>query len=121
MLHSDPAAPTWIHGDYGPQNLLYDEVSLDVVGVLDWEFARRGLPISDLAWAEWIVRMHHPHAVPSLAHLFRGWGSEPSWDGRHVAMLEGCRRLRVRAERMGDLQAAELWARREDATGSWVP
>jgi aminoglycoside phosphotransferase (APT) family kinase protein len=119
-LHADPEAPTWTHGDYGPQNLLYHVATLEVTGVLDWEFARRGLPISDLAWAEWIVRMHHPHAVRSLAYLFRGWGDEPSWGSRHAAMLDACRRFLVRAESMGDSQAAELWSRRRDITAAWV-
>lgn len=120
-LHADSdEAPTWTHGDYGPQNLLYDEVTLDVTGVLDWEFARPGQPITDLAWAEWIVRIHHPQAFSSLAYLFRGWGNEPPWDGRQAAMLEACRRFLARAESMDDLRAAELWSGRVDITASWV-
>lgn len=120
-LHSNPQAQTWIHGDYGPQNLLYDEATLDVTGVLDWEFARRGLPIEDLAWSEWIVRMHHPHAVPSLAHLFRGWGDEPSWGSRQAAMLDACDRYLARANSLGDSQAADLWSQRKKVTESWLP
>jgi aminoglycoside phosphotransferase (APT) family kinase protein len=120
-LHADPEAPTWTHGDYGPQNLLYDEATPDVTGVLDWEFARRGLPISDVAWAEWIVRMHHPHAVRSLAYLFRGWGAEPPWGIRRAAMLEACDLFLARAESMGDARAAVLWSKRADTTASWMP
>ena len=33
----------------------------------------------DVAWAEWIVRTHHPHLVPALSALFDGYGEEPSW------------------------------------------
>jgi hypothetical protein len=62
-LHAGSQAPTWTHGDYGPQNLLFDRATMEVTGVLDWEFARRGDPIDDLAWAEWIVRMHHPGSL----------------------------------------------------------
>jgi Ser/Thr protein kinase RdoA (MazF antagonist) len=121
VLHADSdEASTWTHGDYGPQNLLYDEATLDVTGVLDWEFARPGRPITDLAWAEWIVRMHHPHALSSLAYLFRGWGNEPSWSNRQAAMLETCRRFLARAESMGDQPAAEVWSRRADITASWA-
>jgi aminoglycoside phosphotransferase (APT) family kinase protein len=86
-LHADSQAPTWTHGDFGPQNLLYGESTLDVTGVLDWEFARVGDPLDDLAWAEWVVRMHHPHAVASVEGLFRGWGREPAWDVRRMARL----------------------------------
>ena len=57
--------PTWTHGDDGPQNLLYDSATLEVTAVLDWEFARLGDPVDDLAWAEWIVRMHHAGAAAS--------------------------------------------------------
>jgi aminoglycoside phosphotransferase (APT) family kinase protein len=119
-LHPDPEAATWTHGDYGPQNLLYDEATFEVTGVLDWEFARPGLAVSDLAWAEWIVRMHHPHAVASLPRLFRGWGDEPSWVSRRAAMLEACERFLVRAERMDDRRAAELWSHRRALAASWV-
>jgi Ser/Thr protein kinase RdoA (MazF antagonist) len=120
VLHADSEGKTWLHGDYGPQNLLLDGAPLAVTGVLDWEFARRGRPVADLAWAEWIVRMHHPHAVGSLPHLFRGWGGEPSWGSRRTAMLDACRRFRARAERLGDPQAAALWTRRVDVTASWM-
>jgi aminoglycoside phosphotransferase (APT) family kinase protein len=120
-LHADPNRPTWVHGDYGPQNLLYDEATLDVSGVLDWEFASPGVPISDLAWAQWIVRIHHPHAVGSLDYLFRGWGDEASWASRQAAMLHACRRFLARAERMRDSKATELWSQRFEVTRLWTP
>jgi aminoglycoside phosphotransferase (APT) family kinase protein len=58
-LHGGSAsdATVLVHGDYGPQNLLFDADSFEVVAVLDWEFAHRGRPVEDLAWAEWIVRL----------------------------------------------------------------
>jgi aminoglycoside phosphotransferase (APT) family kinase protein len=118
-LHADSQPPTWTHGDYGPQNLLYDSATMEVTGVLDWEFSRVGDPIDDLGWAEWIVRMHHAGAATSLGHLFRGWGEEPAWDHRHAAMLDACDRFRHRAERQRDPQAAALWAVRADITAGW--
>ena len=92
-LHADSRPPAWTHGDYGPQNLLYDPATLEVTGVLDWEFARRGDPVEDLAWAEWIVRMHHAGAATSLGHLFQGWGeragmgSSPRSDARRLQQV----------------------------------
>jgi aminoglycoside phosphotransferase len=118
-LHAGSQPPTWTHGDYGPQNLLFDRATLEVTGVLDWEFARRGDPIDDLAWAEWIVRMHHPGAASSLGRLFQGWGDEPAWDRRQAAMLSACHRFRDRAEHLGDPPAAALWARRARITADW--
>ena len=48
--------------------------TMDVVALLDWEFAHQGDPTEDLAWAEWIVRTHHPTATTDLASLSRGMG-----------------------------------------------
>src|ERR687889_2148319 len=40
------------HGDFGPQNLLFDAVTFAAVAVLDWEFAVVPLmdSVADLAW-----------------------------------------------------------------------
>ena len=37
------------HGDFGPYNLIWSES--EIVGVVDWEFARPAVPMRDLAWA----------------------------------------------------------------------
>ena len=37
-----------VHGDLNPKNLLVDPESLEVTGVLDWEFAHAGSPFTDL-------------------------------------------------------------------------
>ena len=37
-----------VHGDLNPANLLVDPVTLEVTGLLDWEFAHAGLPGTDL-------------------------------------------------------------------------
>jgi len=37
------------HGDFGPYNLIWSES--EIVGVVDWEFARPAAPIRDVAWA----------------------------------------------------------------------
>ena len=55
--------PGLVHGDCGPQNLLLEPRTCDVVAVLDGEFAHQGEAVEDVARAEWIVRMHHPGAV----------------------------------------------------------
>ena len=110
-----------LHGDFGPQNLLYDPHTLDVVAVLDWEFARDGDPVEDLAWAEWIVRMHHPPAVGHLESLFHGYGEEPRWARRRTAMIAACERHEKRARTLADLPAADLWARRAHVTAHWEP
>ena len=37
-----------VHSDFNPKNLLVDASALEVTGVLDWEFAHAGWPVTDL-------------------------------------------------------------------------
>jgi Ser/Thr protein kinase RdoA (MazF antagonist) len=37
-----------VHADLNPKNLLVDQVTLEITGVLDWEFAHSGMPWTDL-------------------------------------------------------------------------
>ena len=82
-----------VHGDYGPQNLLFTPSGHEVVGVLDWEWAHWGRPDEDLAWVEWIIRMFHETQVPGLRHLFEAYGWRPAWPDRRACMIEHCRAL----------------------------
>jgi len=116
------AGQVLVHGDFGPQNLLLDPATLVITAVLDWEFVRIGAPLDDLAWAEWIVRTHHPDLVTVLPSLFSGYGSTPAWSERHAAMLPGCHLLLAFATRWGGpgSDAAHLWEERLRATRSYT-
>jgi len=37
-----------VHSDMNPKNLLVDPATLELTGLLDWEFAHAGLPVTDL-------------------------------------------------------------------------
>lgn len=114
------SVPGLVHGDYGPQNLLLEVAAWEVSAVLDWEFAHEGHPVEDLAWAEWIVRMHHSDAVGALFALFVGYGSRPPWKLRHDTMLRKCAALRDLCCHRGQAEGAELWDRRHQATRAWT-
>jgi len=79
-----------VHSDLNPKNLLVDAASLEVTGVLDWEFAHSGHPATD------------------LGNLLR-------FD-RHPAYLSGLvsawceRRGSTPAEALDLARAADLWA-----------
>jgi aminoglycoside phosphotransferase (APT) family kinase protein len=120
-IHGQPApdGSVFVHGDYGPQNLLFDPRSFEVLAVLDWEFAHRGEAVEDLAWAEWIVRMHHPAEVSTLGALFEGYGQSPSWQQRHAPMIRACRGFRDAAERAGNREGVDLWQARLTTTEAW--
>jgi hypothetical protein len=60
-----------VHGDFGPQNMMYSFDVTRVAGILDWEMTHIGFPIEDVAWAEWIIRMHHPDAQNDLPNSLR--------------------------------------------------
>ena len=75
------------HGDFGPNNLLLDAETGRTTAVLDWEFSGVGEAILDIAWCEWIVRMHHPEAVSELSAFFVAYGAQPPWRLRQDAMV----------------------------------
>ncbi|MGH8867155.1 MAG: phosphotransferase [Actinomycetes bacterium] len=107
--------PVLVHGDFGPQHLVVDGER--VTGLVDWDHARRGHAVEDLAWAEWFIRMYHPDAVPHLDALFEGYGERPCWTVRRAAMLEACARRERRAESPA---AADMWQARAEVTKTWA-
>lgn len=94
------------HGDFGPNNMLFGTDG-KTVAVLDWEFSTTGRAITDLAWCEWVIRMHHPEVIPDLIAFFDAYGSRPPWSVRHTEMIRRCRWL-------------EDFTRRWDPTGPGV-
>ena len=75
-LPADPGA-VLVHGDFGPQNMIFDVLTGTVAAVDDWEFAGLGEPVADLAWCEWIIRTHYPRLRYALPRLYDGYGEQP--------------------------------------------
>ena len=109
-----------VHGDFGPQNVLIDHEANRVTALLDWEFAHLGSSIEDLAWAEWIVRMHHPTCSDELGHLFEGYGDRPAWPVRQSEMVHRCEQLVRFTEYQGWGAASTSWRDRALTTQRWV-
>jgi aminoglycoside phosphotransferase (APT) family kinase protein len=122
QVASLPGGETLVHGDFGPNNLLLDPVSFAVTAVVDWEFVHYGDPVEDLAWCEWIVRMHHPEQVDSLELFFGAYpGEVPEWSVRQAEMLRRCQELRVFCDREElDGPGSVLWQHRSATTASWT-
>jgi aminoglycoside phosphotransferase (APT) family kinase protein len=108
-----------VHGDFGAQNIVCSLDLTHVSGVLDWESAHIGGAIEDLAWAEWIVRMHHPEAQDDLSELFGGSGLSICWSDRQSAMVRQCRHYIAHCEASGLEEPAAEWRRRLVATERW--
>jgi len=118
--HLDGRGSVLVHGDFGPQNMLFDlDADLPVVGLVDWEFAHRGDPVEDVAWAEWIVRTHHGAHVDAAEHLLREAPVAAPWPERHAAMLRRCAELVAQAAGRGSAAGVELWRRRLTDTEGW--
>ena len=109
--------PVLVHGDFGPQNVLIDDGR--ITALVDWEFAHIGQPVEDLAWAEWIVRMHHPDAVDALPELLDASGLGIEWPARHRAMVARCEELMRIAEAAPSADTTDLWRERLQATEQW--
>lgn len=107
-----------VHGDFGPHNMLFDD-HCQVTGLLDWEFAHVGEPVEDLAWAEWIVRMHHAQDSEDLHGLFAGSGWCPTWRYRQEAMMRRCQELYARCLADGRNVDAKTWNARLEITTAW--
>jgi aminoglycoside phosphotransferase (APT) family kinase protein len=110
-----------VHGDFGPNNVLLDDRALAVTAVVDWEWAHAGDPVEDLAWCEFIVRLHHPAESAALDGFYAAYGSRPPWAelqreilGRCQEMLELCERWQAGGE------SARAWAARIAIARSWA-
>lgn len=124
-IHAEafPDAPgtVLVHGDFGPNNLLLDPATFTVSAVLDWELAHPGDAVEDLAWCEWIVRMHHADQVAALDEFFDGYGHRPPWAERQAAMVAQCRMLLDMCRRWpGGGDAVRMWGHRLAVTAAWT-
>jgi aminoglycoside phosphotransferase len=110
-----------VHGDFGPNNTLLDPLTFQITAVVDWEFAHLGDPVEDLAWCEWIVRMHHPEHVDALGHFFGAYGVViPSWPIRKAAMLAKCASLKEFCHRWeSNGPGVRQWEERAKITEDW--
>ena len=110
------------HGDFGPNNMLFDPDSLLITAVLDWEFSSSdGVePVVDLAWCEWVVRMHHPGETTAIPLLYSGYGTSFSWRDRQAAMVDRCAELVDFTHEWEPGGPAEaLWHERLRVTATW--
>lgn len=117
-----PAGGVLVHGDYGPNNLLINPTTRQVTAILDWEWCHWGEPIEDLAWCEWIVRMHHPEHVSLLDVFFDTYhGQTPPWPTRQAAMVTRCHSLRDLSHRQDPTgPGVTQWEHRTQITQQWT-
>ena len=116
------SGPVLVHGDYGPNNVLLDTQASDVTAVLDWEWARAGAPVEDLAWCEFIIRMHHPSDLGALDAFYTAYGWRPAWAELHRVIFSRCQwmlELCARWEPNG--RGVARWGERLAIVQTWTP
>jgi Ser/Thr protein kinase RdoA (MazF antagonist) len=110
-----------VHGDYGPNNVLLDPGASEVTAVLDWEWAHAGQPVEDLAWCEFIIRLHHPADVWALAGFYDCYGSRPAWADVQFAIIDRCQSMLEFCERWQPGGAgATSWRERLGTVRTWT-
>lgn len=62
----DDAAAVLVHNDFGPNNIVMTADLTEARLLCDWEWSTTGNRTTGLAWAEFIIRLHHPESVPAL-------------------------------------------------------
>jgi len=87
----DDEGPSVIHADPGPYNLIVDAGNGEVRALVDWELARIGDPVEDLALVEWYTRIWWRSSGDVLQHFYDAYGRLPEWSERRAAMIERCR------------------------------
>jgi Phosphotransferase enzyme family len=108
-----------VHGDFGPNNALFNADATDVVLLADWEWSGTGSRLTDLAWCEFIVREHHPRRLGQLDGLFDAYGDRPAWKLRQAAMLEQARRHLDLVRRWRGGGNTEVWEQRISRILQW--
>ncbi len=119
------AGQVLVHGDFGPNNILFEPGTHAVRALLDWEYAHVGEPVEDLAWCEWIVRTHHPEQRAALGEFHAGYTaggrSLPPWPVRRAAMVDRCRELGEFCQRWeAGGPGVRQWEGRASATAAWI-
>jgi tRNA A-37 threonylcarbamoyl transferase component Bud32 len=108
-----------VHHDFGPNNVLFAEHDDSIVLIADWEWSTVGSPITDLAWAEFIIRMHHSEHQECLHALFDGYGTRPAWNERQAAMAHRATTLETWVRSHKGAEAASTWDRRRRCIEQW--
>jgi hypothetical protein len=108
-----------VHQDFGPNNVLLAADDESIALVADWEWSTVGSPITDLAWAEFIVRMHHPDQRACVPALFDGYGTRPAWAERQAAMARRAAAVATWVRSHQGAEAAATWEHRSRCIERW--
>lgn len=95
VLHGE--GPILAHGDFAHYNVIVAPETGALVGVVDWEEARRDGPALDLAWCEAQFLARYPHQRSATRHLYAAYGIAPDPGQRERSLERRMTELRSRA------------------------
>ena len=113
------AVPVFAHGDLAPVNVILAPDGT-VRAVLDFESARRSMPLFDTAWWGWIMRFHHPATWARTWPLFLEAAGIAD-DRETTALIEAIQRVRCLelAARTPAARSRTAWLGRLRTTLQW--
>lgn len=104
-------ATTFVHGDFAPINVVL-ATDGTIRALLDFEYARVGSPLEDVAWWGWVVRYHHPEAWAAAWPRFcEAAGVDPVAEAAEVAAFAVSELVR-RASAASDERSRHGWLER---------
>ena len=119
LAATDRWRPVVVHGDFAPVNVIVGPDGR-ILALVDFEHARVGSPMADVAWWGWVVRHHHPNAWRAAWPTFRAAAGVPSGeladDEVRAVMLV---RLLESVATAADAATRRPWVRRLDEAAVW--
>lgn len=104
VLHGE--GPVLAHGDFAHYNVIVVPDTGALLGVVDWEEARRDSPALDLAWCEAQFVARYPQLRSATRHLYAAYGTALDSGLRERALEQRMTELRSRAIASADGDAA---------------
>jgi aminoglycoside phosphotransferase (APT) family kinase protein len=123
LAATDRWRPVVVHGDFAPVNVIVGPDG-EILALVDFEHARLGSPMADVAWWGWVVRHHHPDAWRAAWPTFRAAAGVPSGDPAdaeiRAVMLVRLLESVAAADESADPERRRVWARRLDEAAAWA-
>jgi aminoglycoside phosphotransferase (APT) family kinase protein len=76
------------HGDFAHYNSIMSIESSNLIAIVDWEVCCIGDPVMDIAWCEFQFLRQFPNQKWVLQHLFKGFGSTPTFEEREKSVQD---------------------------------
>ncbi len=123
LAETDRWRPVVVHGDFAPVNVIVGPDG-EILALVDFEHARLGSPMADVAWWGWVVRHHHPDAWRAAWPTLRAAAGVPPGEAAdaeiRAVMLVRLLESVAAAIETADPERRRAWAHRLDEAAAWA-